>query len=115
MCSGGICVQPPPLPTATFESISNWNAGYCVNLRVTNNAALPTSSWNVVFDTNQSTIYTSWNATFSGNSGAVTVSPLGWNSAIAPGATNSTVGFCAHRATVGSGVMPSIVSTSATF
>jgi len=114
-CTGGICVQPPAPLTAIFETVANWPGGYCVNLSVTNGGTLPTSNWGVTLNTNASTIYTSWNATFSGNSGVVTVAPLNWNRVVAPGATNSSVGFCANRTTAGSGVLPSIVSTTASF
>jgi len=114
-CTGGVCVQPPAPLTVSFETTSNWPGGYCVNLRVTNNALQPTTNFSVTFNTNQSTIYTNWNGTFSGNSGLVTASPQSWNRVIAPGATNSTMGFCANRTTVGSGVFPTPVSSTATF
>jgi hypothetical protein len=113
-CTGGICGAPAPL-TVTFDTFSNWPGGYCTTLRVKNNAATATSNWGVVLNTNQSTIYTSWNATFSGTSGAVTVAPLSWNRVIQAGATEASVGFCANRSVSGSGVLPSLVSSSASF
>jgi hypothetical protein len=114
-CTGGVCVQPPAPLTATFQIVANWPGGYCVNLAVTNGGTLPTSNWGATINTNASTIYTTWNWTFSSNSGAVTIAPQSWNRVIAPAATNSSVGFCANRTTVGSGVLPSVVSTSASF
>lgn len=115
LCTGGVCVQPPSPLSVTFETTSNWPGGYCVNLRVTNNAPLATSDFSVSFDTNASTLYTSWNAAFSGASGVVSVTPLSWNRVIAPGATSSSIGFCANRSTPGSGVLPDVVSSSASF
>jgi cellulase/cellobiase CelA1 len=48
---------------------SDWGAGYCVHLDVTNVKDEPTTTWVATVDTNQSTIFTSWNAEFSGNAG----------------------------------------------
>ena len=76
---------------------NDWGSGYCGTLDVTNNASEPTISWEVTLNTLQSSLYTSWNADFSDSSGSVAVTPLAWNSVIAPGATDSSVGFCAER------------------
>ena len=87
-----------------------------MTLNVTNNAAVATESWSVEFNTNFSTIYTSWNGVFSGNTGAVTVGPVAsWNAEIPPGATNSSVGFCANRAFPGSGSLPFVTNATGTF
>ena len=40
-----------------------------VNVAITNNGTAATSSWTVVLNTQQSSIYTSWNASFGGSSG----------------------------------------------
>jgi hypothetical protein len=116
ICTGGVCQAPPGSVTATFTVTSNWPGGYCVTLNVKNNAAVPTSSWTVGFNTAAAVMYTRWNGMFSGNFGAVNVGPVApWNAVIPPGATNSSVGFCANRIVSGSGVLPSITSASGSF
>jgi hypothetical protein len=62
-------------------------------------------------NTNQSTIYNSWNATFAGTAPSYTVTPLSWNAAIAPGASQ-TVGFCAND--TGPSSTPTVTSASGT-
>jgi len=120
-CASGICANSICQPalgsvTATRTVTSDWPGGYCVSLLVRNNSTLPTSNFTVNLSTNQSTLYTSWNGMFSGSSGNLTVKPsFSWNKVIAPGATDSSIGFCANRAVSGSGVLPTISSASGTF
>jgi cellulase/cellobiase CelA1 len=47
-------------------------------------------------NTNQSSIYNSWNANYSGGGPQYTVTPIGYNSNISPGGSQ-TVGFCANK------------------
>jgi hypothetical protein len=109
ICTGGVCQAPPGSVTATFTVTSNWPGGYCVTLNVKNNAAVPTTSWNVGFNTGAAVIYTRWNGMFTGNFGPENVGPVApWNAVIPPGTTNSSVGFCANRIVSGSGVLPTI-------
>jgi hypothetical protein len=50
---------------------------------------------------------------FTGNCGPENVSPVApWNAVIPPGATNSSVGFCANRIVSGSGALPTISSAA---
>ncbi|HKO48534.1 MAG TPA: cellulose binding domain-containing protein, partial [Polyangiaceae bacterium] len=120
-CASGICANSICQPalgsvTATRTVTSDWPGGYCVSLLVRNNSTLPTSNFTVNLNTNQSTLYTSWNGTFSGSSGNLTARPsFTWNKVIAPGATDSSIGFCANRALWGSGILPTITSASGTF
>jgi hypothetical protein len=92
-------VAPQPMPlSATLSVQADWGSGYCAHLEVTNEAASPTTTWNVALNTNGSTITESWNGVFSGSTGSVGVTPgFSWNQSIAPGATNDSVGFCANR------------------
>ena len=109
-CSGGVCVAGVPL-SASLVTTADWGGGYCVTLLVTNEGTVPTSTWSVTLDTNQSSIYTSWNGTFTGASGAISVAPgFFWNQVIPPGATNDSVGFCANRDVPGSGTLPFVLS-----
>jgi cellulase/cellobiase CelA1 len=116
VCTGGICQPPPGSVTANFQVTNDWGSGYCVTLRVTNGASIPTASWNVGLNTNFSTIYSRWNGVFSGSSGAVNVGPIApWNAVIQPGTTNTSVGFCANRAFPGSGTLPFVTSATGTY
>jgi len=102
--------------TATFTVTSNWPGGYCVTLNVKNNAAVPTTSWNVGFNTGAAVIYTRWNGMFTGNFGPENVGPVApWNAVIPPGTTNSSVGFCANRLVSGSGALPTISSATGSY
>ncbi len=114
VCTGGHC-QTGGSVSATTQVTADWGSGYCVTLRVTNHATAPTTSWVVSLNTNHSGIYTNWNGVFSGSSGALTIGPVSWNSAIAPGATNDSIGFCANREQSGSGLLPNVLGASATF
>jgi hypothetical protein len=120
-CVAGACRAPagggaPNLIETQLTFSTDWGGGYCAVLNVTNNAAQPTTGYTVTLNTNASTIYTSWNGNFSGASGTVTVTPgFPWNVSIPPGATDSSIGFCANRAVPGSGTLPFVVSTTATY
>jgi hypothetical protein len=102
--------QPPQASVATTPTCSgggellltlpvnnDWGSGYCAVLSITNDSDSATASWQVAFDTQGTSIYTSWNGNFSANSGLVSVTPIGWNSVIQPGATDTSIGFCANR------------------
>jgi Ca2+-binding RTX toxin-like protein len=105
--AGGIAVVP------VVET--DWGGGYCVHLNVTNTNSVPTTNWIASINTNQSTIYTTWMGNFSG-SGTVTVTPaLASNQVIDPSETDGSIGFCANRNVSGSGVLPFVVSASASY
>jgi len=77
---------------------------------------VPTLNWSVNLNISGATTYTTWNGNFSGTTGAVTVSPAApFNQAVAPGASDNSIGFCANRASPGSGVLPSIAGASAQY
>jgi Ca2+-binding RTX toxin-like protein len=118
-CIGGSCQAPagstPNLIQTELSFSTDWGGGYCAVLNVTSSATAPTTTFTVTLDTNQSTIFTSWNANFSSASGTVSVIPGAGNSVIEPGETDSSIGFCANRTTPGSGTLPLVVSTTASF
>jgi hypothetical protein len=82
---------------------------------VTNNGATTATSFEVLLDLNSTSIYTLWNGNFTAPSGIVSVTPVGWNSSIAVGATNSSIGFCANRSGVIPGALPIVLETTGTF
>lgn len=115
LCVDGLCVASTTTGSsslaASLDLTTDWGAGYCATLSVTNNGTDPTTTWTVTIDTNASTIFTDWNGVFSGASGEVTIMPgFSFNEVIAPGDTNTTIGFCANRDVGGSGTLPVVLS-----
>jgi cellulase/cellobiase CelA1 len=101
---------------ASLQVVTDWGGGYCVNLQATNTSTLPTTDWSVLIDTGASTIYDIWNGTSSANMGIIDIAPaFNWNMVIEAGLTNDSIGFCANRIVPGSGVLPVVISGSATF
>lgn len=118
LCQAGVCQAAPPgtLVSTSLSFTTDWGGGYCAVLNVTNASTSLATSYTISLDTNASTIYTSWNGAFSGASGAITVTPaLTFNATLDPGETDSSIGFCANRSVPGSGTLPFVLSTSATF
>jgi Ca2+-binding RTX toxin-like protein len=98
---------------ASFTVNADWGGGYCVALNVANPTPMLVTNWTASINTNQSTIYDSWNATFSGSSGNVTIAPsLASNKTIEVGETDSSIGFCANRASSTSGKLPQILNAA---
>jgi mannose/cellobiose epimerase-like protein (N-acyl-D-glucosamine 2-epimerase family) len=92
---------------ATIQQTNSWSSGYCANVDVTNLGSVSVSTWTVVIELNQASIYTSWNGTFSGSGSRETITPVGWNATVAPGAVQS-FGYCAN--TTGSNSKPVVIS-----
>ncbi|MBN1609788.1 MAG: S8 family serine peptidase [Polyangiaceae bacterium] len=114
-CSNGICATPPSGGVTASVAVTNqWTGGYCATLNVKNGATAPTKNWSVVINTQDGTIYTSWNGGGFTGSGQLTVAPEGWNNVIQPGATDTSVGFCANRPS-GSIKVATVVSASGTY
>jgi mannose/cellobiose epimerase-like protein (N-acyl-D-glucosamine 2-epimerase family) len=92
---------------ATLQQTNSWSSGYCANVNVTNLGSLSASTWTVVIELNQASIYTTWNGTFSGSGSRETITPVGWNASVAPGGVQS-FGYCAN--TTGSNWSPVVIS-----
>jgi hypothetical protein len=108
----------PPPPTGPFSGTltvtSDWGAGYCVALRLTNAGSAPTAGWNVTAALNGTTLANSWNAAFTVNAGVLTIaSNQAWNSSVPAGAVHHdvSVGFCANRPS-GSTALPVVTAAS---
>jgi Ca2+-binding RTX toxin-like protein len=115
VCSGNACQSLPGGLAASLIVDTDWGAGYCVRIQVTNVGATPTTNWTAVVNTNQSTIYDDWNGTFSPNSGDVTILPEADHQVIEVGESSADVGFCANRTNPSSGLLPFVVSAVGTF
>jgi endoglucanase len=73
---------------------SDWGAGYCADVTVTNTT--PTKTVWATDVAVQGTISQLWNATASGSRGTVRFAGVAWNRELAPGAS-AQFGFCANR------------------
>src|SRR3954469_3094090 len=64
---------------AVIQKTNSWASGYCANVDITNSGANAASTWVVVLELNQASMYTSWNGNFVGSGSRKTVTPVGWN------------------------------------
>lgn len=96
-----------PSGSATITITSDWGAGYCANVVLTNALTVATSRWQVLIDFKGLAIPSApWNTVFQAASGTmVNAHPATYNTAIAANGTTS-FGFCG-TSTAG-GVRPSI-------
>ena len=91
------CSQSQAQWTATLTINSNWATGYCGRVAVRNAGTSAISTWSVSLAMNQSTLTNNDSAAFQSTSaGNYRVTPLSWNSSLAPGASTS-FGFCANK------------------
>src|SRR6185312_15494041 len=97
--------------SATVATSSDWGTGYCANVTVSNAGSSPTTSWTVVINLNQATVSSLWSASQTTSGSTLTVTPLSYNAAIAPGSSVS-FGYCANAS--GSNYHPTITSVSGT-
>ena len=93
---------------AVVQKTNSWASGYCANVNITNAGTLAASTWTVVLELGQATIYSSWNGTFAGSGSRKTVTPVGWNASVGVGSTLQAFGFCVNTNTPNAG--PSVVS-----
>lgn len=100
--------------SATINVYDDWGAGYCARVRMTNGAATATTGWTVVVNTGNSTVTGAWNSPSILGTGNHTITPIGWNAAIAANTTYDQTGFCATRAP-GTTTVPNVVSATATY
>lgn len=74
---------------------NDWGSGYCASLSLTNTGSSAVS-WNVVVPV-AGTVISLWNGRWQQSGSALTVSGVSWNSVLAAGKSDSSVGFCAFR------------------
>jgi glucuronoarabinoxylan endo-1,4-beta-xylanase len=96
--------------SAVITMQSDWTAGYCANVTVSNAGTAATTSWTVVINMNQSTLANIWSASQTTSGSSMTVTPLSYDASIAPG-SSVTVGFCGNA--TGTNYHPTIASVSA--
>jgi hypothetical protein len=80
--------------TAEIGFPSDWTAGYCANVVLTNGSASAVTGWTLVIALNQSTVSQQpWGATATVSGGLMTARPVDYTTNIAPG-TSVSFGFC---------------------
>lgn len=96
---------PPGGALATRVAVrSDWGAGYCADVTVTNGSAAPVD-WRVTVSID-GVLTQLWNAVASAAGGQLTAEGVAWNDIVQPGASVS-FGFCAAR-----GAVPSATATA---
>ena len=113
-CEAGVCqTQSGGDVAAELQVTTDWGAGYCANMTVTNNAETATTSWKITIDVSSAQIYTLWNASYTANTGVVELTPVGWNDQIGAGQTQNSVGFCVNR--TGSEPVATVIEATAQY
>lgn len=107
--------SPSPEPTeiapttsqAQLKVVSNmqsdWQAGFCMGMMITNTGSTPVRDWQLTFQMNQAAINNSWNGNFQLQGSQYVVTPLDWGRVIEPGQSRD-LGFCANK--IGSDYQP---------
>lgn len=88
---------------------SDWKAGYCSTVSITNTGVNNISAWQVVIDLGQARLAQLWKGTTTLSGPRMTVTPSSDNAQVSAGATAS-FGFCANAA--GPGYHPTLVSAA---
>ncbi|MBD2000403.1 cellulase family glycosylhydrolase [Leptolyngbya sp. FACHB-541] len=89
--------------TANSLVQSDWDTGFCVSFRVTNQGNANTANWRLLFEMEDAAITQSWNGSFSPTGSAYEVIPPDWATTIQPD-QSVDLGFCANK--LGDGYMP---------
>ena len=92
----------------TTEINSNWETGFCVSFKITNQGNAKVNNWQLAFNMNQAKINNFWNADFK-QQGTIqyVAAPLDWGKTIEPNQVRDT-GFCANK--LGSDYQPQQVA-----
>jgi GH35 family endo-1,4-beta-xylanase len=80
---------------AFIEVSNDWGTGYCANLVITNNSNA-TVTWQASIPLND-TVDKLWNGNWNQTGSTLTVTGTDWNTQLAAGATDSSIGLCATR------------------
>jgi endoglucanase len=82
--------------TANSLIQSDWETGFCVSFRVTNQSDTSTNNWRLLFEMEDAAITQSWNGSFRPNGSSYEVIPADWATAIQPD-QSVDMGFCANK------------------
>lgn len=107
--------KPSSIPTATSRPVpsaiptptngraqvvitSQWDTGFCAQLKVENFSNQPLTNWQVrIASAHPLTFENTWNATFTQSGQGYLITPPSWAKTLAPNAIHDQIGFCAKR------------------
>ena len=75
---------------------SNWQAGFCTSVQITNPGQQAVQNWQLKFNLKQAEIDQSWNGTFKRQGTEIIVTPPEWGRTMQPSQTID-LGFCAKK------------------
>ncbi len=78
----------------TLTTASDWNAGYCADVRIDNPGTAPID-WRITLEI-EGTVSNLWNANYSQAGSMLTAEGVDWNNLVQPG-QSVAFGFCAER------------------
>lgn len=91
--------------SVTKDIYADWQTGFCVNFKITNNNSSKIKDWQLAFEMKQAAIANSWNGNFNKKGETqYLVTPLDWERVIEPNQQRD-MGFCANK--LGSDFAPS--------
>lgn len=93
----------------TSQMHSDWQAGFCISMQVTNQGNTSVGDWQLSFQMNQAAINNTWNGNFRPQGSQYLVTPMDWGRIIEPGQSRE-LGFCANK--LGSDYQPQQLSVS---
>ncbi len=96
--TGSVSVQP--------IISSDWNAGFCLNFKITNNTNRDLVNWKLAFSMNNATLSGGWNGAFQANGGAYTVTLPDWARTLKMGGVMDSIGYCGNK-TASTNYLPS--------
>jgi endoglucanase len=108
--SAGSSTNAQPHLKAEALINSDWDKGFCVNLRITNPSNASTKNWQLTFTTNQAKLNQDWTMNFLPQETKYLVKPQDWAKVIQPNTTIDAGGYCADK--LGSNYKPSQVSAT---
>ncbi|MBF2065963.1 MAG: cellulase family glycosylhydrolase [Calothrix sp. C42_A2020_038] len=107
---------PTPVPTPGTTQLvvevviqADWNAGFCINFRVTNKGTVASKNWKLNFAINEAKILQTWNASYISKNSIYEATPVDWAKVIQPGKTVE-IGYCADK--LGANYKPTQISVS---
>jgi endoglucanase len=92
-----VAIATPQANLSVESSIqSDWQTGFCVSFRVTNQSNTSANNWRLLFAMEDAAITQSWNGTFRPNGSTYEVIPPDWATTIQP-EQSVDLGFCANK------------------
>lgn len=87
--------EGPEAIVADVDVNIDWGQGYCASVSVSNNSG-EAINWEIDIPV-EGTVGSAWNTTWSQSGNMLTLSGSAWSAILQPGATVTSIGFCASR------------------